>query len=139
MDKSNLLHFIMDNYLTRLSTVQMELSKSADPVDWQDNSTGTKDENNSCEYGHGYFQLRTGAKGKFFGCSNYPGCKNTRLDNNGVPGTNFQNESEMTNLKCPTCNSGKLIRRVAHSAKNEGRNFYGCSKYPKCEHFSWVE
>ena len=37
----------------------------------------------SCQTG--YFVKRTGKKGVFWSCSNYPQCNETRKDNNGVP------------------------------------------------------
>lgn len=36
-------------------------------------------------------------------------------------------------LQCPRCN-GYLILRTAKRGANAGRNFYGCSNYPKCKY-----
>jgi DNA topoisomerase-1 len=36
-------------------------------------------------------------------------------------------------IKCPTCNEGEVVTR---RSKN-GRFFYGCSNYPKCDFVSW--
>ena len=36
------------------------------------------------------------------------------------------------NNKCPLCN-GELIMRTAKRGAKSGRNFYGCSNYPKCK------
>jgi len=71
-----------------------------------------------CEDGH--FILRQGRYGKFFACSNYPKCKNTKpyLDKVGV--------------KCPQCKEGDIVRKKA-----KGREFFGCSNYPNCDWSSW--
>lgn len=36
-------------------------------------------------------------------------------------------------LKCPKCN-GDLILRTAARGENSGKQFYGCSNYPKCKY-----
>lgn len=36
-------------------------------------------------------------------------------------------------FKCPKCN-GKLILRTATKGTNAGKQFYGCSNYPKCKY-----
>ncbi len=36
-------------------------------------------------------------------------------------------------MKCPRC-GGKLILRTAKSGMNIGKQFYGCSNYPKCKY-----
>jgi ssDNA-binding Zn-finger/Zn-ribbon topoisomerase 1 len=58
--------------------------------------------------------LREGYKGKFYGCTKFPGCKGT---------ANYEGEQE----KCPKCGSQMLLK----NGKN-GR-FYSCSKYPECK------
>jgi len=58
--------------------------------------------------------LREGYKGKFYGCSKFPGCKGT---------ANYEGEQE----KCAACGSQMILK----NGKN-GR-FYSCSKYPECK------
>lgn len=41
--------------------------------------------------------------------------------------------AEQKALKCPKCN-GDLILRTATRGKNAGKQFYGCSNYPKCRY-----
>ena len=41
--------------------------------------------------------------------------------------------TEQQVLKCPKCN-GDLILRTATRGANAGRQFYGCSNYPKCKY-----
>lgn len=66
--------------------------------------------------------IKNGRFGKFFACSGFPICKNTKpfLDKIGV--------------SCPEegC-SGEIIRKKT----KKGRTFYGCSNYPKCSFMTW--
>lgn len=62
--------------------------------------------------------LRTGANGKFYGCSGYPDCRKT------LP---YIDPNEKTKI-CPEC--GKPMR-LRTGAKGK---FWGCSGYPDCKH-----
>lgn len=66
--------------------------------------------------------IKHGRFGKFLACPAYPKCKNTKpiLDKIGV--------------KCPKCGEDIVKRR-----SRKGRQFYGCSAYPKCDFVSWNE
>jgi DNA topoisomerase I len=61
--------------------------------------------------------IRRKAKGgsEFFGCSNYPECKNTRP----IP----------LGITCPLCKEGQIVER---SGGRYNAIFYGCSRYPEC-------
>ncbi|MDR0690476.1 MAG: type I DNA topoisomerase [Streptococcaceae bacterium] len=65
--------------------------------------------------------IKLGRYGKFFACSNFPECRNTKpiIKEIGVV--------------CPTCHEGQVVERK--SKKN--RLFYGCSRYPDCDFISW--
>ena len=45
-------------------------------------------------------------------------------------GSAVQNEMQ-SEMRCPQCGSA-LVLRMAKRGKNAGRQFYGCSAYPKC-------
>jgi DNA topoisomerase-1 len=62
-------------------------------------------------------------RGKFLGCSGYPGCKNTMP----VEGRREKKEAIPTDHKCPKCGSAMVIR--------DGRRgkFLACTGYPKCK------
>ena len=64
--------------------------------------------------------IRKGRFGEFLACSNFPACKNI-LSMDKVVGA------------CPKCKEGKVCEK--HS-KN-GKLFYGCTNYPKCDFVSW--
>ncbi|WP_348919921.1 type I DNA topoisomerase [Enterococcus rotai] len=65
--------------------------------------------------------IKLGRYGKFYACSNFPECRNTKA---------IVKEIGVT---CPVCNEGQVIERK--SKKN--RLFYGCSRYPDCDFTSW--
>lgn len=70
----------------------------------------------------GEIVIRTGRFGKFKSCSRFPDCKYTENITIKVDG-----------VKCPLCGKGDVI------VKNSrwGKQFYGCSTYPKCDWASW--
>lgn len=65
--------------------------------------------------------IKLGRFGKFYACSNFPDCRETKAIVKEI------------GVKCPTCKEGEVIERK--SKKN--RLFYGCSRYPECEFTSW--
>lgn len=65
--------------------------------------------------------IKMGRYGKFYACSNFPECRNTKpiLKKIGV--------------KCPTCGKGEVVERKT----KKNRLFYGCERYPDCDFSSW--
>ncbi|MCF6515033.1 type I DNA topoisomerase [Lactobacillus sp. S2-2] len=64
---------------------------------------------------------KMGKYGKFFACSRFPDCRNTKA---------IVKEIGVT---CPKCEKGQVIERKG----KKNRIFYGCSRYPDCEFISW--
>ena len=60
---------------------------------------------------------RPGRYGYFIACSGFPECKNAKGISFGV---------------CPKCKGDITLKR-----SKRGREFYGCSNYPKCDFVSW--
>ena len=60
---------------------------------------------------------KLGRYGYFIACEGFPDCKNTKGISFGV---------------CPKCNGEITLKR-----SKRGREFYGCSNYPKCDFVSW--
>ena len=70
--------------------------------------------------------VKKGKFGSFVACSGYPDCKNIW----SKQGTNA------TNVPCPEKDCpGMLVERTS----KKGRQFYGCSQYPKCRFVMWDE
>lgn len=65
--------------------------------------------------------IKLGRFGKFYACSNFPDCHNTKA---------IVKEIGVT---CPSCHKGQIIERKT----KKNRLFYGCDKYPDCEFTSW--
>ncbi|BCA86048.1 DNA topoisomerase 1 [Enterococcus saigonensis] len=65
--------------------------------------------------------IKLGRYGKFYACSNFPDCRNTKPIVKEI------------GVICPVCHKGQVIERK--SKKN--RLFYGCSRYPDCDFTSW--
>lgn len=65
--------------------------------------------------------IKLGRYGKFYACSNFPDCRNTKPIVKEI------------GVICPVCHEGQVIERK--SKKN--RLFYGCSRYPDCDFTSW--
>lgn len=110
-----------------------------------------------CPQCHKPLRARSGAKGPFWGCTGYPNCTYTAPDDGGKPGSRVQDvagratpsERQRTIAAaasaaapaaqvgdlCPACHAGSLVQRFA---KEKGRHFLGCSKFPACRHFQWL-
>lgn len=65
--------------------------------------------------------IKLGKYGKFYACSNFPDCRNTRAIVKEI------------GVVCPTCHEGQVIERKS----KRNRIFYGCARYPDCEFTSW--
>ena len=58
-----------------------------------------------------------------------------RSDSEVNVGTSTEKENQMS---CPKCGA-PLVMRVAKKGENAGRNFYGCSSFPKCRYIQNIE
>ncbi|OTN76937.1 DNA topoisomerase 1 [Enterococcus sp. 8G7_MSG3316] len=65
--------------------------------------------------------IKLGRYGKFYACSNFPDCRNTKPIVKEI------------GVECPVCHEGQVVERK--SKKN--RLFYGCTRYPECDFTSW--
>lgn len=73
--------------------------------------------------------IKTGRFGRFFACSGYPECKNTKpIGKDGE-----MKEIETTNEKCPECGEAMQIKHGRYG------KFLGCSKYPNCKGIKRIE
>ena len=65
--------------------------------------------------------IKLGKYGKFYACSNFPDCRNTKAI------------VKELGIVCPICKKGQVIERKS----KRNRIFYGCARYPDCEFTSW--
>ncbi|HEY0221290.1 MAG TPA: type I DNA topoisomerase [Lactovum miscens] len=65
--------------------------------------------------------IKLGRFGKFYACSNFPECRNTKAI------------VKQIGVTCPKCHEGQVIERKT----KRNRIFYGCDRYPDCDFTSW--
>ncbi|MHC9532672.1 type I DNA topoisomerase [Dellaglioa sp. BT-FLS60] len=75
----------------------------------------------NCEICGSPMVVKMGRYGKFFACSRFPDCRNTKAIVKEI------------GVICPLCHQGEVIERKS----KRNRLFYGCSRYPDCEFVSW--
>lgn len=65
--------------------------------------------------------IKMGRFGKFYACSRFPDCRNTKAIVKEI------------GVVCPKCGEGQVIERKS----KRNRIFYGCSRFPDCDFVSW--
>lgn len=65
--------------------------------------------------------IRMGRYGKFVACTTFPDCKYTR-----------QYAEKVDDVQCPQCGGDIVVKKT-----RRGKQFYGCSNYPKCTFAAW--
>lgn len=70
-----------------------------------------------CELCGSPMVIKLGRYGKFYACSNFPECHNTKAITKEI------------GVICPICQKGQVIERKT----KRNRIFYGCDRYPECE------
>jgi len=102
----------------------------------------TIDKTHPCSCTNGFMQIRNPKNNSFWGCSNYPKCKNTLPNDNGQPGSNSVVKKVGAGKSCPSCKDGQVTLNAIKSGKNTGKQYLGCSNHfkkdIKCEYFSWA-
>lgn len=79
----------------------------------------------TCELCSKPLVLKWGRHGRFYACSGYPDCKNTKPYN----GNKEENEPQTLDEKCPECAAALVVRNSRYGSK-----FIACSSYPKCKY-----
>ena len=74
-----------------------------------------------CELCGNPMLIKLGKYGKFYACSNFPECRNTKAIVKKI------------GVTCPTCKKGDVIEKKT----KKNRIFFGCDRYPDCEFTSW--
>src|SRR3989339_52754 len=92
--------------------------------------------NEKCEKCGKPMIIKIGRFGKFLACSGFPECKNTKTLEGGIGG--FKKfESQKTGIICPKCKEGELVSKRVSKGRARGKIFWGCSRYPECDHAVW--
>ncbi|MER2491155.1 topoisomerase DNA-binding C4 zinc finger domain-containing protein [Catenovulum sediminis] len=79
-------------------------------------------EGSECPECQSLLAVKHGRYGIFIGCSNYPTCHFTEQKE--------QKEESSTNIQCPKCHAGELIKKQ----NRFGKFFFACSTYPSCNY-----
>jgi len=81
-----------------------------------------------CEKCGSPMTLRRSRYGAFYGCSNYPECKNIRKT-----AKEQRAEPKPTGVTCPECGKGQIQEKRSR----RGKVFYSCDRFPDCKYALW--
>ena len=95
-----------------VSTAESEVAK----IEMKDELAGM-----DCDICGAPMVVKMGRYGKFYACSRFPECRNTKAI------------VKDTGITCPKCGQGTVVDRKS----KKDRVFYGCSRYPDCDFVSW--
>lgn len=139
---------IINTIKSKAGTIRIASSAGTSKTAGAARSTAAGPKCPSC--GKGSLRSINGAKGVFWGCSEYQtGCKATFQDNQGQPQlqtvarvavvTSTQQPAakpgaNLNGAVCPSCSKGKLQLR---NLPNSEKQFWGCTGFPACRHFAW--
>ena len=107
---------VVDSFYQPFSKEVKDAEEKVDKIQMRDELAGM-----DCEICGAPMVIKMGRYGKFYACSRFPKCRNTKAI------------VKDTGVTCPKCHQGTVIERK--SKKN--RVFYGCSRYPDCDFVSW--
>ncbi|QNQ80472.1 type I DNA topoisomerase [Lactobacillus sp. PV034] len=107
---------VVDEYYKPFSQELKKADEQIEKVQIKDEPAGF-----NCDICGAPMVIKMGRYGKFYACSRFPDCRNTKPIVKKV------------GVKCPKCGKGEIIEKK--SKKN--RKFYGCSRYPECDFVSW--
>lgn len=100
----------IDQVVEKAARAQVPVEKTGEPCP-------------ECGHDHGgELVIRTGRFGRFKSCSRFPECKFTQNIVEKLP-----------DQHCPLCGEGEVVVKKTRY----GKDFYGCSLYPKCDWASW--
>ena len=62
----------------------------------------------------------------------------TEVNDTEVANTEFNDKEVKTNNICPLCGED-LVKRVAKTGYRAGKEFWGCSSFPKCRYIENID
>lgn len=107
---------VVDEFYKPFSKEVDQAEKDVEKIEMKDELAGI-----DCEICGAPMVVKMGRYGKFYACSRFPDCRNTKAI------------VKDTGITCPKCHEGTVVERK--SKKN--RVFYGCSRFPDCDFVSW--
>lgn len=107
---------VVDDFYKPFSNEVSQAEEKVEKIQMKDQLAGS-----NCEICGAPMVVKMGRYGKFYACSRFPDCRNTKAI------------VKDTGVTCPKCGQGTVVERK--SKKN--RTFYGCSRYPECDFVSW--
>ena len=107
---------VVDEYYKPFSEELEKADEQIEKVQIKDEPAGF-----NCDICGAPMVIKMGRYGKFYACSRFPECRNTKPIVKEI------------GVKCPKCGKGEVVEKK--SKKN--RKFYGCSRYPECDFVSW--
>lgn len=107
---------VIDQFYKPFKEEVTTAEKELEEVEIEDEPAGF-----DCEKCGSPMVIKMGRYGKFYACSNFPDCRNTKPIVKKI------------GVTCPVCEKGEVVERKS----KKKRIFYGCENYPECEFTSW--
>ncbi|QNQ82350.1 type I DNA topoisomerase [Lactobacillus sp. PV037] len=107
---------VVDNYYKPFSKELEKADSEIEKVQIKDEPAGF-----NCDICGAPMVIKMGRYGKFYACSRFPECRNTKPIVKKI------------GVTCPKCGKGEVIEKKS----KRNRKFYGCSLYPECDFVSW--
>ncbi|GEK91598.1 type I DNA topoisomerase [Alkalibacterium kapii] len=107
---------VIDQFYKPFKEEVTTAEKELEEVEIEDEPAGF-----DCEKCGSPMVIKMGRYGKFYACSNFPDCRNTKPIVKKI------------GVTCPVCEKGEVVERKS----KKKRIFYGCENYPDCEFTSW--
>lgn len=107
---------VVDEYYKPFSKELKKADTEIEKVQIKDEPAGF-----NCDICGAPMLIKMGRYGKFYACSRFPECRNTKAIVKEI------------GVICPKCHKGQVVEKKS----KRGRKFYGCSRYPKCDFVSW--
>ncbi|MDF7638886.1 type I DNA topoisomerase [Lactobacillus sp. ESL0791] len=111
------------NWVKVIDKYYHPFKKELDKADSEIEKVQIKDEpaGFNCDICGAPMLIKMGRYGKFYACSRFPDCRNTKPIVKKV------------GVICPKCGKGDVVEKKS----KRNRKFYGCSRYPDCDFVSW--
>lgn len=107
---------VIDEYYKPFSKELTKADSEMEKIQIKDEPAGF-----NCDICGAPMVIKMGRYGKFYACSRFPDCRNTKPIVKEI------------GVICPKCGKGQVVEKKS----KRGRKFYGCSRYPKCDFVSW--